>query len=276
MLDYLKPVALAVATFLPSIGCTTDNSSPNRSSQGADSSKVLPDSLNLEISTRLYGSKGYPTPYDGACLSPEHRNLIAAVNALVAARPYAVKEMILPEGSGESYRVRLEGPTETFTTFLRPPTDEQLSSPIKCAPNVSWPAVFVIGGKDLSKRGLIDIMQHLGGREVKREPLNSLSPDQLQNMLLEAAAEHRAVIFQSTTADALGENKRVDSIIFEPNKAYAAIKVDGAVTILDPERDIGLDDPNKGYRDGEAKVPSIDLYRFFKYVYIELDSPDLP
>lgn len=279
MTDFLKPLALALVTFFPNSGCTTHNSRSDLASQSARSSEFVPESSNLQVSTLLYGEKGYPTPYDGTCSSLEYNTLMAAITSLVAARPYAVQEMITPTRSGEDYDVRIKGTAIDVNVILRSPTHEQLSSPIKCGPNGYWPAVLANAGETLPKQSLISSMAALSGLEVKRVPLSSLSSDQLQQMLLEANADHRAVCFRTIAAGSLEKNRLVGSIIFQPDKAYSVIEVDpqsGTVTILDPSRDMNLDDLTTGSFNGVASIPISKLEEYFRYLYIESGKPKQP
>jgi hypothetical protein len=98
----------------------------------------------------LYGGRGYPTPYDGASLSPQDNLLMAAIISLVAARPHAIGEMIRPSGAEGGYKVRFIGLGYNVEVLVPTPTQGQLILSTQCGQHGYWPEVITRAARQLS------------------------------------------------------------------------------------------------------------------------------
>ncbi|MFO0417581.1 MAG: hypothetical protein ACK5Y6_09855 [Pseudomonadota bacterium] len=230
----------------------------------------------------LYGGRGYPTPYDGASLSPQDNLLMAAIISLVAARPHAIGEMIRPSEAEGGYKVRFIGLGYDVEVLVPKPTQGQLILSTQCGQHGYWPEVItraaLLTGANRSNT-LPHIMTALGGLEAKHMFLSELSLEQLNDMFLKASAENRAVCFMTTILGPKLRDRSVGSITFEPDKAYSVINFDPTtktVTILDPSREIIPFDLSEDLSRGVARIPVEDLNRYFTRFFIEIGEPMPP
>jgi hypothetical protein len=245
--------------------------------------------------TSLYGVKGYPTPFDAAAgFASNNGHLIAVINALCAARPDAIGEMIKPSSSGSGFEVRFGSKTVEVPV----PTESEVITFTTCGNDGYWMAVLVKAYGQLvgEARGTSEInpesnfsngdsLGSLGKlmENLSRHPIRKLSlglfgssADSLHKELVKAAADNRAVCLATSNKARLGGESRIGGIILEVNQVYAVVGYDPKtreVTILNPRRKITNNSLPEDLSDGVEKISLAKLMNKFRAVFIEGGDP---
>lgn len=245
--------------------------------------------------TSLYGVKGYPTPFDAAAgFASNNGHLIAAINALCAARPAAIGEMIKPSSSGSGFEVRFGSKTVEVPI----PTESDVITFTTCGEDGYWMAVLVKaycqlmgeanGTREINPESNFSnvdslkspekLMRSFGGLPVRKLSfgLFGRSEDSLDKELTKAVAGNRAVCVATSNKARLNGDRSIGGITLEPNQVYAVVGYDPTtreVTILSPRRNIKNESLAADLSDGVAKMPLGTLMKNSPAVFIEDGHP---
>jgi hypothetical protein len=256
---------------------------------------ILLSGATVGNATSLYGVKGYPTPFDAAAgFASNNGHLIAAINALCAARPGAIGEMIKPSSSGSGFEVRFGSKTVEVPI----PTESEVITFTTCGEDGYWMAVLVKaycqlmgeanGTREInpesnfsnvdSLRSPESLMKFFGGLSVRKLSFGLFghSEHSLDRELTKAVADNRAVCVATSNHARLNGKRSIGGITLEPNQVYAVVGYDPTtreVTILSPRRNITNESLAGDLSYGVAKIPLGTLIKNFPAVFIEDGHP---